>query len=60
MITKEQLISTIKELPDDFSVDDVLERIMLLEKIEIGLQQSAAGQIKSTEDAKQSLQKWLS
>jgi hypothetical protein len=33
MITKEQLIETIKLLPPEFSVDEVMERILLLEKI---------------------------
>jgi hypothetical protein len=33
MITKEQLIETINQLPPEFSVDEVMERILLLEKI---------------------------
>lgn len=32
MITKEKLIETIKQLPPEFSVDEVMERILLLEK----------------------------
>jgi len=32
MITKEQLIETIKQLQPEFSVDEVMERILLLEK----------------------------
>ena len=38
MITKEPLIETIKQLPPEFSVDEVIDKIFLLENIEKGLQ----------------------
>ena len=38
MITKEPLIETIKQLPLEFSVDEVFDKIFLLENIEKGLQ----------------------
>ena len=59
MITKEQLIETIKQLPPEFSVDEVMERILLLEKIEIGLQQSQKGKVTQDEDLDKKLPKWL-
>lgn len=59
MITKEQLIETIKLLPPEFSVDEVMERILLLEKIETGLQQSQKGKVTPDEDLDKKLPKWL-
>lgn len=59
MITKEQLIKTISNLPDKISFDDLLDRIVLLDKIETGLAQSEKGQVNSTEQAKEKLLKWL-
>ncbi|MEY3323510.1 MAG: hypothetical protein RLZZ417_3093 [Bacteroidota bacterium] len=59
MITKEQLIETIKQLPPKFSVDEVMERILLLEKIETGLQQSQKGKVTPYEDLDKKLPKWL-
>lgn len=59
MITKEILLRTIKDLPEKFSMDDLLDRIILLQKIDIGLEQSQAGQTNSTEQAKEKLKKWL-
>jgi hypothetical protein len=53
------LLKSIKDLPDKFSFDDLLDRIVLLQKIEIGLEQSKAGQTKSTAKAKEKLKKWL-
>jgi hypothetical protein len=59
MIKKSQLVATLKDLPDSFSIDDLLDRIILLQKIEIGLEQSAKGKVHSTEKAKRKLKKWL-
>ena len=59
MITKSKLLSSIKDLPDKFSVDELIDRLVLMQKIEIGLEQSKKGQINSTKEAKQKLSKWF-
>ncbi len=59
MLTKTMLLKSIKDLPDKFSFDDLLNRIVLLQKIEIGLGQSKSSQTKSTTKAKEKLKKWL-
>ena len=59
MITKEKLLETIKQLPSKFSVDEVIDRIYLLEKIETGLQQSKKGQVTPDEELDKKLPKWL-
>lgn len=58
-MTKEKLLQTINDLPDKFSLDDVLDRIILLQKIDVGLEQSQAGETHSTDQAKDKLKKWL-
>ena len=59
MLTREKVIETIKQLPPKFSMEEVIDRIFLLEKIEIGLQQSLNGDVTSDEDLDQKLPKWL-
>ena len=59
MITKEKLLETIKQLPDEFSVDEIIDRVLLLDKIEIGLKQSENGQITPDEELDQKLPEWL-
>lgn len=59
MLHKKQVLNSIKDLPESFSVDELFDRIILLQKIEIGLQQSDAGQTLSTQEAKKKLKKWL-
>lgn len=59
MLSKEKILQTVKDLPDGFSIDDLFERIMLMQKIDIGMEQSKAGQTVSTEEARKRLNKWL-
>jgi hypothetical protein len=59
MLTKTHLLQTLKSLPEQFSMDDLLDKIMLIEKIEIGLDQSRSGQTLTTEEAKEKLNTWL-
>ena len=40
MITKEKALEVIKLLPDKFSIEDLMDRMILLNKIEIGLKQA--------------------
>jgi len=59
MLTKEKIIEAIKEMPNKFSVDDLLDKIMMLQKIDVGFSQSESGQVVSTLEAKEKLAKWL-
>ena len=59
MITKKSVIQGLEHLPEQFSIDELLERLLLIEKIEIGLHQSKDKKTVSTEEARQNLAKWL-
>ena len=59
VLTKNKILSTIKQLPDHFSIDDLLDGIMALQKIETGIQQSKDNMIYSTAQAKNKLKQWL-
>ena len=61
MLTKEKLLESIKAMPEEKfeDIDILLERIVLLEKIENGEQDIVDGRIFSNEEAKQNLSKWL-
>ena len=49
---KERVIEAVRELPDDATVEDAMERLYVLAKIEKGLQQAEAGKTVSHEEAK--------
>ncbi len=59
MLTREKIIDTIKKLPEQFSLDEVLDRIILLDKMETGLQQSEKGQITPEDKLDGKLPEWL-
>ena len=52
MTTKEQMLQAIRELPNDATVEDAMERLYLLYKVERGIAQADAGQKVSQEAAR--------
>ena len=57
--TKQQMLKAIEELPDDASVEDALDRLYLLYKVDKGLGQADRGELISQEDVRQRMAKWL-
>ncbi len=51
-MTKEKAIGTIKDLPDTFDVESLIERLIFIQQVEEGLEQSKNRQVVSFEDAK--------
>ena len=56
---KSKMESLISNLPENASIEDAMEKLFLLYKIEKGVEQADAGLTVSHEDAKQRLRKWL-
>ena len=59
MTTKEEILKVVKNLPPDSSVEDVMEQLYLLYKIETGIKQANAGKKVTHKVAKDRLKKWL-
>ena len=58
MITKNNLIKLIDTLQDSFSIDELIERLVLIEKIEEGLKQSEENDVISEEEMKAEVETW--
>ena len=56
---KETIIEMIKGLPDDVSMEDIIEAIYVRQKIEKGLKDSEEGNLYTHEEARELLKKWL-
>ena len=56
---KTTVIESINKLPDEFSIDEVIERLIIIEKIEKGRQDVKDGKVNTEEQAKAKLSKWL-
>jgi predicted transcriptional regulator len=59
MLTKEKVKKTIERLPDNFTVDQVVEELVVLNKIEEGLKDIEEGRVFTTDQVKQELKAWL-
>ncbi len=59
MASKDDMIRLIQDLPSDASVEDAIEGLYLLARIELGLDQAEAGQKVSQEEARTRLAQWL-
>lgn len=56
---KQQVLASIAELPDEFMVDDLIERLLFMEKVERGLQDAREGRTLKVEEARTRLAaKW--
>ncbi|MBI9037489.1 MAG: hypothetical protein JEY97_05085 [Bacteroidales bacterium] len=59
MLTKTQVYSTVDKLPENFSIDQLIDSLLFIEKVEKGLKQSEMGLVNNKEKAKDKLSKWL-
>ena len=59
MLTKEKVKKTIDRLPDNFTVDQLVEELVVLNKIEEGLKDIEDGRVFTTTQVKQELKTWL-
>jgi len=59
MGTKQEILKAIADLPDEANVEDALERLYLLYKIDKGIKQADAGELISQDEARQRMAQWL-
>ncbi len=59
MMTKEQIKNTLDSLPENVSIEQLIEHLIFLDKVGKGLDDSEKGRINTVEEAKQKLNKWL-
>lgn len=59
MTLKDKVLLAVKDLPDDAPIEDAMERLLFLAKVERGLKQADAGKTLSHEDVVQRASKWL-
>ncbi len=58
MISREKVIEAVKNMPKKFSIDDLMDKLLLLNKIEIGIEQSKNEETFTSEEAKKMIEEW--
>lgn len=59
MLTKAKLKEQIENFPDEFSLDELIERLLFIEKVEFGIQQSENGETISEAELENEIGKWF-
>ena len=59
MLRREQVIEAIHQLPPQFSIDQAIDKLILLDKIDTGLVQTRDNLIIADEQLDQELPEWL-
>jgi hypothetical protein len=59
MTVKEKILRTVDGLPDDTSIEEAMERLLFLGKIETGLRQADAGETVPHSAVRERMAKWL-
>ena len=59
MTTKEEILELMEQLPEDATIEDAIEKLVVLYKIQQGLEQLDKGQGISKEEAKKRIRQWL-
>ena len=59
MISRDQLIKQIEDFPEKFSIDELIERLIVIEKVETGLQQTDNRETISEDDLDIEIRRWF-
>jgi hypothetical protein len=59
MITKEKLKKHIENFPEEMSIDELIDRLVFVEKLENRISQSKNGETISDEELKIEMEKWF-
>jgi predicted transcriptional regulator len=58
IMTKEIVATAIKEMPQEFDLDELIERLIFIEKVEEGLKDMEEGRTITHEEMKQKIDGW--
>jgi len=59
MLTKNKIKEVIENFPEEFSIDDFVDKLILVEKTEKGIQQSINGEVISEDELDIEIEKWF-
>jgi len=59
MVTKTILKQQLEKFPEEFSIDELVERLILIEKINKGIEQSKNNEVISDEQLDHEIEEWF-
>jgi len=58
MLEKEKVINTVKGMSEEFHLDDLVEKLILIQKVEEGIEAVEAGKTITTQELRNEMKKW--
>lgn len=58
MLTQERVIETVMALPKEFSLDDLVDKLIVIEKINKGMKEIESGAFLTTDELTEKLKLW--
>ncbi len=55
MLTKDRVINNVEKMPNEFSIDELVERLLFVDAIEKGIKQDDSNEVSTTKELKQKL-----
>ena len=59
MLTKIKVLESLNEMPETFALDELIDKLILLQKVDKGLEESAKGVITPDNELDTKMKKWL-
>lgn len=59
MLSKSSVLDSVKNLPNSFTLDELIERLLFMQSVEKGIKDSKEGRVYTETDARKKLKKWL-
>ena len=56
---KNNILKVVQDLPEETSIEEAMEHLLVLSKIEKGIQQADSGKVKTHSQAEKRMEKWL-
>ncbi len=58
MLTKEKVIDSLQGFSGEFSIDDLVDKLIFIQKIEDSITQGERGEVMTTEELRRKLSRW--
>jgi hypothetical protein len=59
MLVKNKVIETVNTFSDNFSIDELIEKLIVLDRVDIGNNQSINNEIISEEELDKNIEEWF-
>lgn len=59
MLVKNKVIETVNAFSDNFSIDELIEKLIVLDRIDVGNNQSIKNEIISEEELDKNIEEWF-